>query len=130
MSEFTNQLQKPVDAYEKAPVQFFHTSRLEITKFGIAPACTIAIRKEGSEFRYGVAICSKQDNFSRKFGRELATERLEQGFGTLVAHEELKNMTDKEAIKFHLYNLVESIVLNTRRWKGKVTRFNLEHKTK
>ncbi len=109
-------------------VYYYHTTKLEITKFGLVPAATIALRKEGDKFYYGVSICSKQDNFSRKNGREIAENRLNQGFGIMEVPKNLQDLTEHEACMSQLFNIVLSVVKKNRKWKRRVTSFNLEQK--
>jgi hypothetical protein len=104
---------------------FSHTSKLEITKLGIVPVATIALKKVGDEFHYGVAICSRFDNFSKKSGREIAENRLNQGFGKLPVPKVLSGYSEKEACLAQLYNLVTSVVVKNKKWKKRITKFNL-----
>ncbi len=112
-------------------IYYFHTTKLEVTKQGIAPACTISLKMSDDKnyFQYGVAICSKYDNFSKKYGREVADNRLNQGFGIIKVPKIIINdedFTEHEACIGQLYNLVLSVVKKTKKWKKKITRFNLE----
>jgi len=114
-------------------VFYYHTTKLEVTKAGIVPACTIAIRKDADGFRYGVSICSKRDNFSRKLGREVAENRLNQGFGLIESDKvpaKFDSFTETEQCLAQLYNLVISVVKKNRKWKRRVTKFNQEQKIK
>lgn len=111
-------------------VYYFHTSILEVTKFGIVPACTIAIKKDGNEFKYGISICSKRDNFSRKLGREVAENRMNQGFGLIEVPASFASLTEEEQCMAQLLNLVTSVVKKNRKWKRKVTKFNQEQRLK
>lgn len=112
-------------------VYYFHTSILEVTKFGIVPGCTIAIKKDGNEFKYGVSICSKRDNFSRKLGREVAENRLNQGFGSIIkVPANFDSLTEQEQCLAQLHNLVVSVVKKNRKWKRRITKFNQDQKVK
>ncbi len=117
---------KPTKVMSK--VYYNHTTRLEVTKRGIVPACTIALTKRGNKFIYGVSICSKYDNFSKKFGREVAEGRLQQEFGTMDVPKVLQDLTEKEACLQQLYNLTTSVVLKNKKWKRKVSSFNKANK--
>lgn len=44
---------------------------------------TIALKKEGDKYKYGIAICSVDDNFNKHFGKMLAEKRLQRGFGEI-----------------------------------------------
>lgn len=109
-------------------VYFSHTTKLEVTKLGIVPAATIALKRVGDEFHYGVSICSLYDNFSKKSGREIAENRLNNGFGTLPVPKVLEGMTEKQACLAQLYNLVSSVVCRNRKWKKRITKFNMGQK--
>lgn len=109
-------------------VYYSHTTKLEVTKLGLVPACTIALTKRGEKFIYGVSICSKYDNFSKKYGREVAENRMEQEFGTLDVPKILNGLSEKEACLQQLYNLVTSVVTKNKKWKKKITKFNMQNK--
>lgn len=109
-------------------VYFNHTTKLDVVKFGLVPAATIALTKVDDKFYYGVSICSKYDNFSKKFGREVAQNRLEQGFGVLEVPDIVKELPEKQQCLAMLYNLSATIVLKNRKWKKKITKFNLGQK--
>jgi hypothetical protein len=109
-------------------VFFTHTTKLDIVKAGVVPAATIAIKRVGNKFHYGVAICSKFDNFSKKYGREVAENRLNQEFGILDIPAPLANLSEREATLAQLYNLAASVVVKSKKWKKRVTKFNLAQK--
>lgn len=105
---------------------FNHTSKLEITKRKLVPNCTLAIQRVGDSFWYGVTICSKYDNFCKATGRKIAEQRLIEGFGVMKVPEIIKNLNEKQSYLAQLYNLTYSVITKTRRWKGRITRFNME----
>lgn len=109
-------------------VYYYHTSKLEVSKLGIVPTCTIALKKEGNKFVYGIAICSKYDNFSRKQGREIAENRLNQRFGELEVPKNLDGLSDHQAALRQLFSIVRSVIIKNRKWKRKVTSFNLQNR--
>jgi hypothetical protein len=84
----------------------------------------------GDKFNYGVSICSKYDNFSKKSGREIAENRLQQGFGVMDVPKPIINMPERESSLEQLYNLVASVVVKNKKWKKRITKFNLEQKNK
>lgn len=104
----------------------YHTSKLGIVKEGFVPASTVVLRKEGNNIVFGISMCSKDDNFSRKFGKESAEKRMNEGFGSFEIKGKEVNATDHEICMFHLYNIVESVTLHGRRWRSKIARFNAE----
>lgn len=117
-------------------VYYNHTSKLEAVKAGFAPAATIALQKVGNNFIYGISICSAYDNFSKKYGREIATARMEKGFkitpipeSLLKEVESLGAEEEKAMCLAFLYQLAYSVTTKSRRWKKKITRFNKEQAT-
>lgn len=109
-------------------VYFNHTTKLSVVKQGYVPAATIALTKVGNQFHYGVAICSRYDNFSKKYGREVATARLEQNFGVLDVPKPMEGLTEKEQCLNMLYSLAASVVIKNKKWKKRVTKFNMAQK--
>ena len=110
-------------------VFFTHTTKSALVKEKIVPAASIAIRRDGNMFYYGIAICSKYDNFTKKGGREIAENRLKEGFGALEVPTPLLNLPERESCLAQLYNLAASTLVHSRKWKRKVTKFNLAQKT-
>jgi hypothetical protein len=104
----------------------FHTSRLTPVKEGRIPASTVALKKQGNHIIFGISMCSKDDNFSRKFGREAAERRMNEGFASFEIKNVSPDATDHEICMFHLYNIVQSVTLNNRRWRKKIARHNAE----
>lgn len=111
-------------------VFFVHTTKLDIVKWGVVPAATIALSKEGDKFKVGVTICSKYDNFSKKYGREIAQKRLDQGFMTMDVPKPLEGLNEKEACLTQIYQIASSVVSRSKKWKKKITRFEQGLKTK
>lgn len=111
-------------------VYFNHTTKQRLVKMGLVPATTIALKREGKEFHYGVSMCSRGDNFNKEQGRKIAETRMEQGFrrttipADLLALEE--QIGEKGMCLAFLYVLTESLVVNSRRWKKRITRHNME----
>lgn len=111
-------------------VSFFHTSKFGAVKQKLAPAATIALKRDGNDFVYGVTICSKYDNFSKKEGRERALARAEQEFRrtripeSLLSHEG-KELTANQVDRIFLVQLGQSVTKQHKKWKKKITKFNL-----
>ncbi len=101
-----------------------HTSKFQVVKDKIIPASTIALKKEGNVFHYGISICSKLDNFSKSAGREIAENRMNSGFGTLDVPESLRGVPPREACLYMLYNMTKSVIIKNKKWKRDITRFN------
>jgi hypothetical protein len=113
-------------------VYFNHTTKQIPVKMGIVPAATIALKREGNDFVYGVTICSQYDSFSKKAGREIAEARLNQGFRKTAIPAELLELESqigekKMALSF-LYQLSASVSTNHRKWKKKITKFNFANR--
>jgi hypothetical protein len=115
----------------KTKVFYYHTTKLSITKKGLVPPCTIAVQKDGDKIIYGLSVCSKYDNFSRKSGREIALLRMISGFGCISVEKvllqkkaPLKDITDEQLVLTVLWSLVKSIVTKHRKWKSKLSKFN------
>ena len=106
-------------------VYFNHTTKLHWVKMGLIPAVTIALTKVDDKFHYGIAICSKYDNFSKKHGREIAENRLKQGFGEVEVPKTLLGLSEKEQCLTMLYSLATSVVVKNKKWKKRVTKFNI-----
>lgn len=105
-------------------VYYNHTSKLEATKSHKAPACTIALQRTGDLFYYGIAICSRKDNFSKSVGREIANSRLQSSFGTMPVPPKLMDMPESQACRLQLFHITESVVRNNNRWRRKLNKFN------
>lgn len=108
---------------------FSHTSKLDVTKAGVVPASTVAVQIDGNTIKFGVSICSKYDNFSKKYGREVAENRMNQGFGVIEMPKPLVGLDERTASLAQLYNIVASVVTKNRKWKKRITKFNLAQKS-
>lgn len=113
-------------------VYFNHTTKQRAVKLKLAPAATIALKREGNDFVYGITICSRYDAFSKKAGREIAEARLNQGFKRTPIPQTLLNFEkeagEKKMILAFLYELSASVSIKSRKWKKRITRFNLDSK--
>lgn len=113
-------------------VYFNHTTKQDLVKMGLVPAATIALKREGNNFIFGIAMCSKYDNYSKKTGREVAENRLNQGFRTTPIPEGLLKLEteigEKNMCLAFLYQLSASVTAKSRKWKRKITKFNFENK--
>lgn len=113
-------------------VYFYHTTKLEVVKNKERSAATIAVQKVGDQFKYGIALCSKYDNFSRKKGRELAQQRLEAGFASMKTptYKKTEAPTEEQECLTALFNLASSVVVKETKWKKRLEEFNHPVKTK
>jgi hypothetical protein len=111
-----------------------HTTKHEFVKMGLVPPATVALKRVGNTFVYGMAICSRMDNYNKNKGRELAQERMNKGFGKVAIPEQLLAMEEKIGEKgiciAFLYGIANSLVARNKRWKRKVTKFNKEQSTR
>lgn len=116
----------------------------ELKAFGVFERATVAARLvksvEGFQtFEYGVSICSKEDNFNKKVGRDLALISLEAGYGKTpfaqhyqdIADNNFldleRNGTERATIKF-VNDLSNHIFLKLEKHKRKVGEFNKKYK--
>jgi hypothetical protein len=109
-------------------VFIFHTTKLRAVKLKLAPAATIALKRDGNDFVYGVTLCSKSNNFSKKSGREIAIGRMNQEFRRtpipqdFLDHE--KEIGPKVMCRIFTVQLGQSITRKSKVWKKKITKFN------
>lgn len=108
-------------------VYYFHTTKLEPVQVGIWPRATIALKKEGDQIKYGVSICSEDDQFTKKTGREISEHRLNNGFGVMPVPTHLKDEDDHDICMTILVELSATVVARARKWKRKVTKFNKDY---
>lgn len=105
---------------------FMHTTKTPPVKEKFVPAASIALKRVGDKFHYGVAICSKYDNFSKKYGREIAESRMNQGFAVMDVPKPLLNLDEKVSCLAQIYNISASLVVKNKKWKKRVAKFNIE----
>ena len=100
---------------------------------------TIACKIDESQniIKYGIAICSNDDNFSRKKGRELSTERLNNGFKS-TSVDKIKRMfknpnnpliTPEDVLMEFANNLSKSIQKDYDKYKRKINKIKLTNET-
>jgi hypothetical protein len=109
---------------EKQKIYFYHTSKTVAVKYKIAPASTICLQKVGDKFIYGVSICSKDDNFNKKVGREISKMRMNKCFGSIDVPKVIKDLPDHKACIQQLSSLAFSLLTKQKRWRKRVTKFN------
>lgn len=97
---------------------FFHNYR-------VGERATIACKLVGNEIHYGVAVCSKGDNFSREKGRDIAIERMQQGFAVSKYDNGYYDKFDSKhkALIAFMRTFSKSFDKNPRKYKEKVTKF-------
>jgi len=107
-------------------VYFSHTSKSEGVKKGFRRPATIGLKlsSDGKNFLYGITICSKQDNFSRKIGREIVQERINTNFGCIPVPKSFDDLNDKKKCLTMLYSLSSSVYIREKKWKKAITKFN------
>lgn len=110
----------------KSKVYYCHTNTDFQVKTGERPPATIALRldSETGKFEVGVSICSKQDNFSRKKGREIAEVRLQGGFKEIDFPEVFTELPVQMACIKMLMSLKSSVVNHTNKWKKQIKSFH------
>lgn len=110
-------------------VYFFHTTKLDLVKTFKLPGATIALKRVDDTFHYGISICSKYDNFSKKYGREIAQSRLERGFGIIQVPKVVKDFPEQEGSLKQLYQLATTVATRTKKWKKRIAKFNKAEQT-
>jgi hypothetical protein len=82
---------------------------------------TVAVKKVGDEFHYGIAICNPDDQFERTKGRVIAEQRANEGFAKVDATWFPKEGEDWEQSIIRFANgLVESAAIKPERFKRKI----------
>lgn len=92
-------------------------------RYGIdTPRATVALRRVGNEIHYGVSICSSEDNFEKKKGRQLAEDRMKEGFGKFpIAQGVSERFDDDHALSLYfLNNMINSIWCDMRKAQHKI----------
>jgi hypothetical protein len=93
--------------------------RVRTTRISRARA-TIALQIIGKEIHYGVAICSEEDNFNKKEGRELAEARMRSGFGKFTYKGKAEFSDNHAASLYFLRNMINTVASNIRRVQYKI----------
>lgn len=109
---------------QEKEIYFQHTDPF-LHNYRIGERATIACRKVDNTIQYGIAVCSKGDNFSREKGRDIAIERMQKGFATAKFDNGYYNKfesTHKALIAF-MRTFSKSYDKNPRKYKEKVTKF-------
>ena len=116
----------------------------ELKSYGIFERATVAVRlnltSEGPMFEYGVSICSKEDNFNKQVGRDLALISLEAGYGKTPFAKHYQDIadyyheqnsendgTERATIRF-VNDLSNSVFLKLDKHRRKVGEFNKKYK--
>lgn len=91
----------------------------------IGHRASIACAVEGDTIKFGYSICSRGDNFSRSVGRQLATERMEKGFGRIpFKNDWFEHFPTQEAALLEFATtLSRSIRKNFEKYKRKVATY-------
>lgn len=82
---------------------------------------TLACRIDNDHIVYGISVCTKEDNFSKAKGREIAEKRMKQGYGQMPIDGFYKDFNDphKAVIEFGK-RLVTAICKKPAKYKRKV----------
>ena len=85
--------------------------------------CTVAVRKVGNKFIYGISICAPDNVFSKATGREYAIDRLNSGLWSFDAeyYPIFEESWEKAILRF-LSTMVEKVTENPKRFKRKICR--------
>ena len=105
-------------------IYFQHTSKFLTTKAKFSLPSTIALKKVGNVFLYGVSICGEGDNFSKKIGRELAEKRLLESFGRIEVPKRWETMSEEKQCLRMLRNISISLI-DSRKYKERLFVHNI-----
>lgn len=137
-------------------IYFRYTPAWDANSRQVKTRATLALKKVGNTLCYGLAICSRHDNFCRKTGREQALERLNRGLGCIdlsgykaaevpVLCPECRGTgcdgcrhtgvtlgpeSEHQVILKIANSMLESIFLKLEKFKSKIELFNAEKKLK
>lgn len=108
---------------EGEPIFYLHTP----PKYNWGGVCigeraSIAAKVHEGTIVYGFAICSRDDNFSRKVGREKAIQRMEEAYGVVDIHNGYFDQfkTDEDRLLVFTTTLGHSIRKNFNKYKRKL----------
>jgi hypothetical protein len=109
-------------------VFYFHTP-VAFPGWDFEDRATVACTKVEGKIVYGIAICGYSDNFSRKKGRELAVERMEQAFGSCDFNNGYYDTFQEEdhAMVDFAKRLGFAIVRNIGKYKRRIGEFKIRH---
>jgi len=87
-----------------------------------ARACVaVQVDPNNNTIKYGVSVCSENDNFCKAKGRQLALESLYEGFGEVPINTFYARMeSDHKRALFFLNTKVNSIFKNVRAYQRKM----------
>ena len=114
-------------------VYYNHTIASLPVLMGVANPGSIALKRVGDTYFYGVSVCHEEDNFSREEGRKIAELRMEAGFGSFKVSKRNESLlvpddAEKDPLTLQrLYNISESLQLNSRKWEQRIADFNAKH---
>lgn len=108
---------------KRSKVFYLHTDPIE-PGYNIGYRATVACAHIRGAVWYGIAICSSEDNFDRSKGRELALERLEQGFGMILDNGHFAKYETEDDLLFDTAARLASSVSNKwEKYKRKLEAF-------
>lgn len=103
---------------------FLHTQPEEPGYQQIGNRATVAIKRVGNALFWGLAICTEGDNFSKEKGRELASQRLAEGFGIVKDTGFFKLFeTESQLLMYTASNLAAKVSRNFNKWKHRLNDF-------
>lgn len=105
-------------------VFYLHTEPFEKGFQQFGDRATIAIQRVGNALFWGLAICTAGDNFSKAKGRDLASQRLREGFGIVKDTGFFKDFeTESQLLITTAANLGNKVERNYNRWKHRLNEF-------
>lgn len=87
---------------------------------------TIAVAVDSLNIRYGISICDEEDVFDKKKGRDMATTRMMNNFGSIpMANFKFKKAVTPDQIALYFLNkLTNSVYSNIGKYKKKIHEFS------
>lgn len=85
---------------------------------------TIAISGNEQVIMYGIAICSPEDNFVREKGKELAKQRMLNGFGVVPRSKVGIGEDLQSTILAFARNLLQAVEGNPSKFEHRISKFN------
>lgn len=104
---------------------YLHTEPLEPAVPSWGPRATVAVSMVGDSIFWGIAICSDNDNFERAKGRELAAQRMQNGFGRIQARGAYfeKFETVSQCLCDQASGIAAKVMDNFNKWKHRINEF-------
>ncbi len=105
-------------------VFYLHTEPEEKGYQHLGNRATIALKRVDGVILWGLAICGDGDNFEKKTGREIALERLNEGFGRIMDNGHFASYeTESELLLGHANGIAAKVSGNYNKWKHRINAY-------